>query len=61
LSSHFIAAVQLFGIQKQVYRQFCPMANNDKGAFWLSLDEKINNPYYGSSMLTCGEVKEIIN
>lgn len=61
LSSHFITAVQLFGINKKVYRQFCPMANNNEGAFWLSFDEKIMNPYFGDAMLTCGEVKEIIN
>ncbi|GGG88356.1 hypothetical protein GCM10011416_00770 [Polaribacter pacificus] len=61
LSNNMINAVQLFGIQKKVYKQFCPMANNDKGAYWLSLDAAVKNPYYGAAMLNCGEVKEIIN
>ena len=40
----------------KLYIQHCPMANNDKGADWLSLSEEIRNPYYGSAMLDCGEV-----
>ena len=43
-----------------LYKQFCPMANNDKGAFWISSEEQIRNPYFGASMLQCGEVTEII-
>jgi hypothetical protein len=39
-----------------LYRQYCPM----KKAYWLSASDKIANPYYGSDMLTCGEVKETI-
>lgn len=41
-----------------VYRQYCPMAFDDKGAYWLSNEEKIRNPYFGDKMLTCGEVTE---
>jgi len=36
LSSHLINAVQLFGVNEKVYLEFCPMADNNKGAFWLS-------------------------
>ena len=36
-----------------VYQQYCPM----KKASWLSSQQAIKNPYYGSSMLTCGSVK----
>jgi Cu(I)/Ag(I) efflux system membrane fusion protein len=36
--------------------QKCPMANNNKGAVWLSMEEEIRNPYYGDAMLTCGSV-----
>ncbi|WKD85260.1 Cation efflux system protein CusB [Polaribacter huanghezhanensis] len=61
LSVYLSKAVKLFGVNKQVYEQFCPMADTNKGAFWLSLDEKINNPYYGSKMATCGSTKTIIN
>lgn len=60
LSLHFIKAIQLFGINEKLYVQFCPMADNDKGAYWLSRAEKVINPYFGSAMLTCGEVKQVI-
>lgn len=41
-----------------VYQEFCPMAFNDKGAYWLSAESEIKNPYYGKKMLECGEVKD---
>lgn len=41
-----------------VYKQFCPMALNNTGAFWLASEKEINNPYFGSMMLHCGSVKE---
>jgi hypothetical protein len=44
----------------EVYFDNCPMYNDGKGANWLSRDKAIRNPYYGSSMLTCGKVKETI-
>lgn len=43
-----------------LYVQFCPMADNNKGANWLSEEEEIRNPYFGEAMLTCGEVKSTI-
>lgn len=39
-----------------IYKAYCPM----KKASWLSKDAAIKNPYYGSSMLTCGNIAEII-
>jgi Cu(I)/Ag(I) efflux system membrane fusion protein len=47
-------------LNETLYVQFCPMANNDNGAFWLSTEEEIKNPYYGSMMLRCGNVEEEI-
>ena len=45
---------------KTIYVQHCPMADNNKGADWLSSEKQIKNPYFGSSMLSCGEItKEI--
>ncbi|WP_375578944.1 DUF3347 domain-containing protein [Marivirga tractuosa] len=41
-----------------VYKQFCPMAFNNEGAFWLSDKEEIRNPYFGDKMLKCGKVQE---
>jgi len=47
-------------LAETIYVQHCPMADNNKGADWLSTFKEIKNPYFGSSMLTCGEVtKEI--
>jgi Cu(I)/Ag(I) efflux system membrane fusion protein len=52
-----------FGIPdtRQLYRIHCPMAFNNKGADWLQADKDIRNPYFGASMLSCGEVTEEIN
>jgi Cu(I)/Ag(I) efflux system membrane fusion protein len=48
-----------FGLENdRVFKNFCPMAFNDKGAFWLSEIKDIRYPHYGSAMLNCGEVKE---
>lgn len=60
LSDHLIEAVELFGISaEKAYRAYCPMAFDDKGAYWLSEFEDIKNPYFGSSMLRCGENREV--
>ncbi|GAB4340163.1 MAG: DUF3347 domain-containing protein [Flammeovirgaceae bacterium] len=45
-------------VDSEIYKQYCPMAFNDKGAFWLSKDKEIKNPYFGDKMLTCGVVEE---
>ncbi|CAM1347606.1 efflux RND transporter periplasmic adaptor subunit [Tenacibaculum halocynthiae] len=61
LSEHFILAVQSFGINEVSYKQYCPMADSDKGAYWLSKEKQVLNPYFGDMMLKCGEVKQVIN
>lgn len=43
-----------------VYKQYCPMANDNKGGYWLASEKKIQNPYYGSKMMSCGSVEEEI-
>lgn len=43
-----------------IYYQFCPMANDGKGAYWVSEQSKIINPYFGKKMLSCGSTKETI-
>ncbi|PCE64359.1 efflux RND transporter periplasmic adaptor subunit [Sediminicola luteus] len=60
LSEHLTKAITLFGINTKVYQQYCPMANGNKGGYWLSTEEKVLNPYFGDAMLSCGEVKQII-
>ncbi|MBW2961119.1 DUF3347 domain-containing protein [Mesonia aestuariivivens] len=44
----------------KLYKQYCPMALDGKGAFWFSAEEKIMNPYFGDKMLHCGEVQETL-
>lgn len=33
----------------------CPMAFANQGALWVQADGKVANPYYGASMLRCGD------
>lgn len=62
LSNTVITTTKSFGVEQDTfYVQFCPMAGNDKGAYWLSKDTEIKNPYFGDEMLTCGSVKETID
>lgn len=39
----------------------CPMVYGDHGADWLQTSEPLLNPYFGASMLKCGEIKEKIH
>ena len=43
---------------EQRFEAYCPMAFDDTGASWLQVGDGILNPYFGSSMLTCGELRE---
>ncbi|UCE93137.1 MAG: efflux RND transporter periplasmic adaptor subunit, partial [Flavobacteriaceae bacterium] len=60
LSNYTTNAIQVFGVGQEVYHQYCPMADNDKGAYWLSDSENVLNPYFGDAMLACGSVKQVI-
>lgn len=42
----------------EIYMQYCPMAFNNKGAYWFASDKEVMNPYFGDQMLHCGSVKE---
>ena len=44
----------------KIHQQFCPMAFDGKGGYWLSDSKEIRNPYFGDVMLTCGEVTEVL-
>jgi hypothetical protein len=46
---------------KKLYWDYCPMAFNNKGAYWLSYERDIKNPYFGSKMMTCGSVEDSID
>ena len=59
LSDNLYKSVKAFGIGgTDAFYEYCPMAFNNEGGYWLSDNEKIVNPYFGDKMLNCGEVKE---
>lgn len=59
VSDDLYRAVRSFGVKDLgAYYQFCPMAQNGKGAHWMSEDQAIRNPYYGSKMMKCGKTVE---
>lgn len=60
LSENMHSLVLLEKMDKPVYFQHCPMANDGKGANWLSKENAIKNPYYGAKMLSCGSTVETI-
>jgi Cu(I)/Ag(I) efflux system membrane fusion protein len=59
--SMILIGSRITGMGKKLYVQQCPMANQNNGANWLSLDEEIKNPYYGEAMLKCGSIVGVIN
>jgi hypothetical protein len=62
LSDNLYKSIKAFGLGgKQAFYEFCPMAFNNEGGYWLSDQEQIRNPYFGDKMLTCGSVKEKLN
>lgn len=62
ISDNLIKAVRNQDYNEQdLYLQYCPMANNNKGAQWISKNENIKNPYLGEKMPTCGETKQQIS
>ena len=61
LSEEMITVSKQIEQTKKLFIQKCPMANNNQGAKWLSLEKEIKNPYYGASMLGCGSIIEVIN
>jgi hypothetical protein len=56
LSKNTYELIKASNPAETVYYQYCPMAD----ANWLSKEKAVKNPYYGSSMLTCGNVVETI-
>ena len=60
LSKNMYELIKAAKPAETIYYQFCPMANDGKGANWLSKESAIKNPYYGSQMLSCGSTVETI-
>jgi hypothetical protein len=52
-------SVKAFGLGGGIaFYEYCPMAFDNEGGYWLSDSETIRNPYFGDKMLTCGSVQE---
>ena len=61
LSSDIVALMKHTDLNSgALYVQYCPMANEGSGGYWLAAEKEVRNPYYGDEMLNCGEVKETI-
>lgn len=60
LSENMAAVMKTAPPDGETYLAHCPMANDGKGADWLSREKGIKNPYYGKAMLTCGKVTETL-
>jgi Cu(I)/Ag(I) efflux system membrane fusion protein len=60
LSQGIISIQRQFGhVANQTWHvAYCPMAFNNTGAQWLQRSDVINNPYFGASMLRCGEITQ---
>jgi Cu(I)/Ag(I) efflux system membrane fusion protein len=58
LSNDIYDLVKVFDSGMVLYRDFCPMYNKNRGAYWLSETREIQNPYFGKEMLTCGVITE---
>jgi hypothetical protein len=52
LSQKLITLSKGAKLPQPAYIAYCPM----KKAYWLSREKEIENPYYGSEMLTCGNI-----
>jgi len=53
--------ITIVGTTQKLYEDFCPMADDNNGAIWISNKEAIRNPYMGSKMPECGKVQNTIN
>ena len=43
-----------------IYKQYCPMAFNNTGAYWLSESKEIAHPYFGDKLYRCGRVADTL-
>ena len=46
---------------EKVYWEYCPMAFNKQGAYWMSNEREIKNPFFGNEMLNCGSVEDSLD
>jgi uncharacterized protein DUF3347 len=60
MSEDIYDLVKAFGGGQALYHDHCPMANDNKGAMWLSETREVKNPYFGGKMNECVKVQEVI-
>ena len=61
VSDNLYKSVKAFGLDgREAFYEYCPMAFNNEGGYWLSDKNEIRNPYFGDKMLTCGSVVETL-
>ena len=61
ISDHLVMALENQGYKgKELYLQYCPMAENEDGASWISEQKDISNPYMGTQMPTCGSTEKML-
>lgn len=48
------------GSGQDFFLTFCPMANNNQGAYWLQTVDTVYNSFYGASMLRCGSIEDTL-
>jgi Cu(I)/Ag(I) efflux system membrane fusion protein len=58
LSGNIVMMLRILGnpLDKPLVQAHCPMAAGSVGASWVQEGEKLNNSYFGPSMLECGDV-----
>ncbi len=62
LNRAFETYLRTFGHDRAtpIHRAYCPMAFDDKGAYWFQSETTIDNAYFGSRMLRCGVIRGAI-
>ncbi len=60
LSQNIYTLAKNTSTEMDLYQQYCPMAFDNTGAYWISDNKKVYNPYFGDKMLRCGKVTEVI-
>jgi len=62
LSQQIATVLRVFGNpgEETVRLAFCPMALDGQGAEWVQRASEIQNPYFGSSMHSCGDIHESV-
>ena len=61
ISEYLYASFKSFDMKKEdIHLVYCPKAFNEKGAYWLTENHKIRNPYFGDEKLKCGQIVEVL-